>query len=325
MFSVAKILSRELPLRMLFFLPQDKKISLERRIRGRDQFDKLNRSDGVIVSYGKSGRTWLRVLLSRFYQVKHSIPDWHLIGFENLKRRNPEIPIIFFTHDNYIKDYTGEFDSKKPFYGKKVVLLVRNPKDIVVSQYFQWQHRMRPAKKKLNQYPPHGADVSAYDFVMDPNCGLPDIIAYLNLWAKEAERVEQLLIVRYEDMRSDPNATLARVMEFINGEPPQDEAIAGAVEYSSVENMRKLEEKNVFWLAGGRMKPGKKGDPNSYKVRRAKVGGYKDYFDEGQAAEIDELVRKDLSSAFGYDEAPISPLGPVASPSEEGAESAARG
>jgi alcohol sulfotransferase len=49
------------------------------------------------------------------------------------------------------------------------------------------------------------------------------------------------------------------------------------------------------------MKPGKKGDPNSYKVRRAKVGGYKDYFDEAQAAEIDEYVRKELSPAFGYD------------------------
>ncbi len=57
----------------------------------------------------------------------------------------------------------------------------------------------------------------------------------------------------------------------------------------------------TFWLAGGRMKPGKKGDPNSYKVRRAKVGGYKDYFDEGEAAEIDEYVRKELSPAFGYD------------------------
>ena len=82
------------------------------------------------------------------------------------------------------------------------------------------------------------------------------------------------------------------------------DAIAGAVEYSSVENMRKLEERNVFWLAGGRMKPGKKGDPNSYKVRRAKVGGYKDYFDETETAEIDRLVQSGLSSAFGYESPP---------------------
>ncbi|MFK7895560.1 MAG: sulfotransferase domain-containing protein [Myxococcota bacterium] len=302
--SIFKKASREIILALLFFLPEARRIRIERWLRGREETRRLDRADVAVVSFGKSGRTWLRVMISRYYQLVFGIPERILLGFDNYHRRDAKIPKIFFTHDNYIKDYTGDFDSKKPFYGKKVVLLVRNPKDIVVSQYFQWQHRMRPAKKKLNQYPPHGADVSAYDFVMDPNCGLPDIIAYLNLWARETESVEALLIVRYEDMRSDPNATLARVMEFINDETPKDDAVAGAVEYSSVENMRKLEEKNVFWLAGGRMKPGKKGDPNSYKVRRAKVGGYKDYFDTAQAAEIDELVRKELSPAFGYDEGP---------------------
>lgn len=311
--SILKKASREIVLALLFFLPEARRIRLERWLRGREETRRLDRADVAVVSFGKSGRTWLRVMISRYYQLLFDIPERILLGFDNYNRREEKIPKIFFTHDNYIKDYTGEFDSKKPFYGKKVVLLVRNPKDIVVSQYFQWQHRMRPAKKKLNQYPPHGADVSAYDFVMDPNCGLPDILSYLNLWAGEAENVEQLLIVRYEDMRSDPHAALSRVMGFINGESPQDEAISGAVEYSSVENMRKLEEKNVFWLAGGRMKPGKKGDPNSYKVRRAKVGGYKDYFDAGQAAEIDELVRKELSPTFGYeggdDPAPIAPSG----------------
>ena len=54
------------------------------------------------------------------------------------------------------------------------------------------------------------------------------------------------------------------------------------------------------------MKPGKKGDPNTYKVRRAKVDGYKDYFNEVEAAEIDRLVSHDLSPAYGYDAPPES-------------------
>lgn len=286
---------------LMLFSPEEKKLQAERWLRGREQCQKLRTADFVVVSFGKSGRTWLRVMTSRVYQQMHKLPERQIIGFDNFHAMNREIPRIFFTHDNYIKDYTGSVDSKAPFYGKKVVLLVRNPKDIAVSQYFQWQHRMRPAKKKLNNYPPHGADVSAYDFVMDPDCGLPDIIAFLNLWAREAGKVEDLLIVRYEDMRSDTKGTLNRVMEFINASPPDVEAVSGAVEYSSVENMRKLEEQNVFWLAGGRMKPGKKGDPNTYKVRRAKVGGYRDYFDAAEAAQIDEYVAKKLSPAFGYD------------------------
>jgi len=289
---------------LLFWLPGARRVRVERWLRGREETRRLARADVVVVSFGKSGRTWLRVMISRYYQLLYSIPERVLLGFENYHRRNPEIPKVFFTHDNYIKDYTGEFDSKAAFYGKKVVLLVRNPKDIAVSQYFQWQHRMRPAKKKLNGYPPHGTMVPAYDFVMDEQVGLPGIVAYLNLWAREAEHVEQLLVIRYEDMRADPGEVLARVMEFMSGASANAEAIEGAVEYSSVENMRKLEEKSVFWLAGSRMKPGKKGDPNSYKVRRAKVGGYRDYFSETEAAQIDEFVATDLSATYGYDAPP---------------------
>ena len=304
--SIIKKVSREIAVALTFFLPEATRIRFERWLRGREEFRRLRHADVAIVSFGKSGRTWLRVMISRYYQLVYGIPERALLGFDNYHRRNSKIPKIFFTHDNYIKDYTGEHDSKASFYGKKVVLMVRNPKDIAVSQFFQWQHRMRPAKKKLNKYPPHGADVSAYDFVMDSDCGLPDIIAYLNLWAREADRVERLLVVRYEDMRSDPNKTLQTVMEFINDDSADATAVDGAVEYSSVENMRKLEEKNVFWLAGGRMKPGKKGDPNTYKVRRAKVGGYKDYFNDAERAEIDGLVSHDLSPSYGY-EAPPEP------------------
>jgi hypothetical protein len=302
--SILKKATREVVMALLFWLPDERRVRIERWMRGREETRRLARADVAVVSFGKSGRTWLRVMISRYYQLMFSIPERVLLGFENYHRRNPDIPKIFFTHDNYIKDYTGEFDSKAPFYRKKVVLLVRNPKDIAVSQYFQWQHRMRPAKKKLNKYPPHGAEVPAYDFVMDESVGLPGIIDYLNLWAREADRVEDLLIIRYEDMRTDPGAVLARVMEFVDGEPANEGAVEGAVEYSSVENMRKLEEKNVFWLAGGRMKPGKKGDPNTYKVRRAKVGGYKDYFDDDETAKIDAYVADQLSDAFGYERPP---------------------
>jgi hypothetical protein len=313
--SVFKKVSRELIVALLFFLPEERRLRIERWLRGREESRRLARADVAVVSFGKSGRTWLRVMMSRYYQLVFGIPERILLGFDNFHRRDAAIPKIFFTHDNYIKDYTGEFDSKASFYGKKVVLLVRNPKDIAVSQYFQWQHRMRPAKKKLNRYPPHGAQITPFEFVMDPHVGLPGIIGYLNLWAREAERVENLLVIRYEDMRSDPEDVLRRVMEFVNGKVADAGAVAAAVEYASVENMRKLEEKSVFWLAGSRMKPGKKGDPNSYKVRRAKVGGYRDYFSDAEVAQIDELVAKQLSPSFGYDgeHAPPAESAPTAS------------
>ena len=48
-------------------------------------------------------------------------------------------------------------------------------------------------------------------------------------------------------------------------------------------------------------------DPSSFKTRRAKVGGYRDYFTPEQLAELDELVAKGLSPTLGYGSAPEAP------------------
>jgi hypothetical protein len=297
--SIMKKVTRWLVLWPLFFLPKEKKIGIERWLRGREQFQKLRKADCVIVSFGKSGRTWLRVMLSRFYQVKYGLSARHLIGFDNLHYKNRAIPKIFFTHDNYLKDYTGHTDSKVDYYDKKVVLLVRNPADVAVSQYHQWKHRMKPHKKELNWYPDENEDVSIFDFVIQPDAGLPKVIGFMNGWADELERIESLLIVRYEDLRAQPEATLGRILDFMET-PGTADQIHEAVEFSSVENMRKMEEKKTFWLSGGRMVPKDRSNPESYKVRRAKVGGYRDYFSAEEIAKVDADIRQTLSPAFGY-------------------------
>lgn len=299
MHTVIKKLTRFLVLGALFFLPRERKIRIDRWLRGREEYRKLELADAVIVSFGKSGRTWLRVMLSRFYQVRHGLGERNLIGFDNLHRKNRAIPKLFFTHDNYIKDYTGHADTKEDFYPKKVVLLVRNPLDVAVSQFFQWKYRMRSGKKALNQYPEHGEDIEIYDFVMDQNAGLPKIINYLNLWAHESARINELLVVRYEDMRTDPAAVMARITGFL-GTAGTDAEIDEAVRFASVENMRNMETKRTFWLSGSRMVAKDRSNPNSYKVRKAKVGGFRDYFDDAQIDVMTTLVDAELDPMFGY-------------------------
>jgi hypothetical protein len=138
---------------------------------------------------------------------------------------------------------------------------------------------------------------------MDPNCGVPRIIEFLNLWARELPKVKDLLMVRYEDMRTEPEKQLARMVEFL-GMEPDEKFLKDTVEFSSVDNLRKLEKENYFWRSGSRVKARDPSNPNSYKVRRAKVGGYRDYFDDDQVARIDALVSSELSGIFGYAEAP---------------------
>lgn len=291
--------SREVILFCAFFLPPERKRALERHLRGKEEFRKLQLADVVIVSFGKSGRTWLRMLLSRFFQIRFGLRPSAFIGFDNLHRKNDGIPRVFFTHDNYLRDFTGNIDSKRDFYGKKVVLLVRQPGDVAVSQFHQWKFRMRPHKKGLNKYPDHGTEVDVFSFTVDEDAGLPKVIDFMNAWARELPRLERLLIVRYEDLRRDTAGQLRRVLEFM-GQAPTESELADCVAFASVENMRKLEEKGAFWLAGSRMKAGDKANPDSFKVRRAKVGGYRDYFDDAQAARLDAMTEERLLPGFGY-------------------------
>jgi hypothetical protein len=280
-------------------LPEKQAHQLERWRRGREEFWKYNRCEYIFASYGKSGRTWVRVMISRYYQLVYKLPDNILMGFDNYTRLNKDIPRIFFTHDNYLRGYTGNVDSKKDFYHKKTVLLVRNPIDVAVSQFFQWKYRMRPEKKAMNKYPAHEADISVYDFVKDPNQGLAHIIEFMNNWAKELPKIEQLLVVRYEDLRASPESQMARIVGFL-GLEVNEEYLKDTAEFASVENLRKKEQENYFWRSGSRVQAKDVNDPNTFKVRKAKVGGYRDYFDDAQVAELEGMVDAGLMPVFGY-------------------------
>ena len=312
LYNIWKRVSREVILFFAFFLPAERKRALERHLRGKEEFRKLALADVVIVSFGKSGRTWLRVLLSRFFQLRFGLRPSAFIGFDNLHRKNDGIPRVFFTHDNYLRDYTGHTNDKSDFYGKKVVLLVRQPGDVAVSQFHQWKFRMRPHKKGLNKYPEHGTEVDVFTFALDEDAGLPKVIDFMNGWAREIPRLQHLLVVRYEDLRRDTAGQLRRVLEFM-GQTATDAELKDCVEFASVENMRKLEEKSAFWLAGSRMKPGDKANPDSFKVRRAKVGGYRDYFTDEQAARLDAMTEERLLPGLGYlaSERPAAPAASV--------------
>jgi hypothetical protein len=300
MHEIWAYISRRIVLSTLFFLPQSRRIAIERRLRGKEEYRKLQLADWVLVSWGKSGRTWFRVMVSRFYQIKHNLPVNRLLEFDNLHKMNAAVPKVFFTHNNYMRDYLNVTDDLGHFVGKKVILLVRDPRDVAVSQFFQWKYRMLPGKKLLNKYPAHGSDTGVWSFVNNRDCGVPRIVDFFNSWAKAAPSLgENLLVIRYEDMRTDPHAVMRQVLDFV-GTPGTPDEIARAVEFAAYENMKKLEEKSEFKGSGARVRPGDKSNPNSFKVRRAKVGGYRDYFDDDQVAEIDRMVQDRLDPVFGY-------------------------
>jgi hypothetical protein len=294
----ARVVLRHLILLLGFWLPATRRKKIERWLRGREEFKKLERCDWVLMSWGKSGRTWLRVMLSRAYQLKGNLDASELLDFDNFRQRDSQLPAVFFTHNNYLRDYTGNAHSKRHFQGKRIVLLVRDPRDVAVSQFFQWQFRMRPNKKFINDYPPHGAEIDAWDFVLDSEAGVPRIVDYFNGWAQAIPELRTVLVVRYEDMRRDPGEVLARILDF-TGTAVTAEQVREAVEFAAYDNMKKMEEDKFFKGSGARVKPGDKDNPQSFKVRKAKVGGYRDYFTDEQCAQLEQMVAQ-LDPVFGY-------------------------
>ncbi len=298
------VATRHLALGALFFLPKDKRLALERRMRGREEYRKLQEADWVLISWGKSGRTWFRVMLSRFYQLHFELPTEHMLEFDNYHRMDTRAPKVLFSHNNYMRYHLSQQDSLAHFHGKRVVLLVRDPRDVAVSQYFQWRYRMLPRKKELNHYPPHGAEVDIFDFVCDPECGIPRIVEYFNGWARAMPMMgDDLLLIRYEDMRVDPASCLRDAVGF-TGTPGSPEHIEAAKEYAAYENMKKRETTSDGMRASGqRVRPGDGSNPDSFKVRRGKIGGYRDYFTPEQLRVVDGLVEGRLDPALGLTKA----------------------
>lgn len=254
-----------------------------------------------VVSYPKCGRTWLRVMLSRYKQHLLALPEFHLF-LHRIPTREPFSRQVLFTHAN--ADYPHSRRNSLKFQaarwlglddaaarrmdfgfcrGAKVVFLVRDPRDAVVSYYHHRAQRLRSFRYR--------GPISA--FIRDPYVGLPRLIAFMNLVARERCRYDHLTMA-YEDLRADPAAELERLLRFA-GFPVRPEALAEAVDYGSFSNMARLEtgggHSRELQAASGRRRA-------SRKVRRGQVGGYRTELSAADIAWLDEQLAASLDPAF---------------------------
>ena len=279
---------------MMSLVPRSARVWASHRYRAwRESHDALA-CDVMVLSRAKSGRTWLRAMLSRLYQQHYGLAETQLIELDNFHRQDASIPVIYFTHGHYLRKRFASPTWERSFAGRKLLFLVRNPCDVAVSEYFQSTRRASAHKVEL-----HGVDrnASMFDFVMTAPVGLPAIVDYLNAWAPVITRRPNTQVVRYEDIRRRPAELLARLVEFL-GAPFSKEEVTAAVEFAAFENLKELERTNFF--KNSRLAPRDPDDPDSFKVRRGKVGGYLDYFDAEQAAAMEALVTSRLDPFFGY-------------------------
>jgi hypothetical protein len=245
-------------------------------------------------------------MISRLYQLRYNLPESTLINTDEFARKIPEIPRLAATNAYY--SYEGEVGKllacdalDNPLRHKPVLFLARNPIDIAVSWFHQFTKRQSRAKQELiNHFVDHPIDrrtVQMWDFVRHSDIGLPSLIEYQNTWARNVRQLEHGMLARYEDLRAQPVPTLHRITQLMGEDFSVDE-ISAAVEWGSFDNLQKLETNGTFSQGG--MKLVNASDPSTFKVRRGKVGGYREDFDVAQVAELEALVRDNILPELGY-------------------------
>jgi hypothetical protein len=287
-------------------LPAKTRVALRRKYLAELELAKARAANFLIIGHPKSGNTWLKVMISRLYQIRYDLPESKLINTDEFARKYPEIPRLAATNGYY--SYEGEVGkllatgaADNPLRHKPVMFLARNPIDIAVSWYHQFTKRQSRAKQELiNHFIDHPIDrrtVQMWDFVRHSDIGLPFLIEYQNTWARNVQELERGMLVKYEELRAEPVPTLQKILDLM-GEKFNEEEVRAAVEWGSFDNLQKLETKGTFSQGG--MKLVDANDPSTYKVRRGKVGGYRDDFPAEQVAELEALVRDNILPELGY-------------------------
>jgi len=260
-----------------------------------------------LVSYPKCGRTWLRLMIGRALMQYFRLPEDGETGFaEDMlfirwkQKPHPQAPWITVIHEDrpMLKSPEELQTSKVQYRDKRVIFLARDPRDVIVSSYFEMKNRGELFGE--NPYESRKAVFrgSLPEFIRRREGGFETILSYYNIWAMNRAIPRGFLLVRYEDMKADAQRELRRVVDFLGLEAIPDTILAEAVAYASFENMRKMETQGRF--ASGMLKPADQSNQESYKTRKGQVRGFADHLDEADVAYLNHLMEEKLSNYFGY-------------------------
>jgi len=260
------------------------------------------KADAYLISFPKCGRTWVRVMLGRaLYRhagVDDLKPDGTRLLYPEGVERMAGLPRVSFTHDGKpTRRPVEKIEADKSRYsGKKVVLLIRDLRDVAVSYFF---HETRRTKRFYPKWEVAGFQGEISEFLRSDVGGVDHFIRFYNVWADSRGVPEGLLVIKYEEMHRQPAAVLRQMLAFLELPDVADEVVADAVEFASFDSMRSMEEQGVF-SHPHYMQPGDRDDEDSYKVRRGEVGGYADYLSPEDIAWLTERMRSELSPFYEY-------------------------
>lgn len=226
------------------------------RISDRDTSLTVQQGDSFIVSFPRSGNTWMRFLLAYLLvdESKVTFPD----GLDDViidiyQRSNNDIASnpydfrIFKSHTSFRTKYSKN----------KVVYLVRDPRDVVLSCF-------NYSCKRWRQSPPNFEEF----FKAFLHNGLQDYGTWgenAGSWLGGCRHSPNFLPIRFEDMLANPRNEFEKVLRFLNLEP-EEEAISNALRLSSFSKLKAKEKREG--------NPQKSADADASFFRQGKSSGW---------------------------------------------------
>lgn len=247
--------------------------------------------DICFVSYPKCGRTWVMYLLDRFYSEKGASSyerdsNWFMLpGGRTLKFEHEQgnwVPAPPRLEDL-------QFDAER-YRDKKVIFLVRDPRDVLISSWYHLTYREPIYSGSKSQ------------FIREDLVGVRKVVAFMNLWLENKHIPRDFMMLRYEELKEAPGEKLREMLEFVGEGEVSDASVERAVELSSFEKMKQAEKSRSSgspWL-----NPGKRPTDKALKVRKGKVGGFRDELSEPDIRYLDEEIELALSdelAVYKYD------------------------
>ena len=186
--------------------------------------------DTFLLSYPKSGNTWLRFLVTgllssggpvTYLEMEDRVPMiYHCTNFALRQKPRPRV--------------IGSHECFDPRY-RRVIYLVRDPRDVVVSSY---HHHLRtrdiPDGYAMDMFVPRW--MAATLTVGNVGTWREHVLS----WTETRGDDPGFLLLRYETLKSTPQTELARMASFL-GLNVSPNKLACVVELSSAERMRELE------------------------------------------------------------------------------------
>lgn len=237
-----------------------------------------------LVSYPRSGRTWLSFLVANYLNVRYRLNleiDYALsnclVPVNNLSEfRYKNLPFI----PALIRDHRVP-PQRSFLQGANLIFLHRNVYDVLYSKY------KKKSRLKLGRQTPTFSG-SFRHYLINDEPGVNHIANYYNKWAEKAELVS--LFVSYEELHADTFHCVEKVLMSIGLEPDK-EIINQSIALSSIEHMQWLEVKRTSRFLVY--------DYSNIDNFRARVGKPNAYLEQMSRQDIDlikQLMLKNLDT-----------------------------